>query len=92
MTFFLGHRDPKTEQSLLCLKPFFLRRWQKEIQEHILRQIGTDAIVRIVDAAVVQVAIVVHVPCVVGVVAVRGTKKSKTGKSIIQAMTGETSS
>ena len=83
MTFFLEHKDPKTEQSLLCLKPFFPRRWQKEIQEHILRQIGTDAIVRIVDVVVVQVAIIVHVPRIVGVIAVRGTKKSKTVKSIV---------
>ena len=83
MTFFLEHKDPKTEQSLLCLKPFFSRRWQKEIQEHILRQIGTDAIVRIVDVVVVQVAIIVHVPRIVGVIAVRGTKKSKTVKSIV---------
>jgi len=36
-----------------------------------LKQIGDDAVVSVVDIAVVHIAIVIHVPRVVGVVVVR---------------------
>ncbi len=43
---------------------------------------GADAIVVIVDVVVVEVAIVVHVPCVVRVVAVRGTAPNQKRQTI----------
>lgn len=73
--FLLRPIGPKTENSLLCLKPCFQSTWRMENQDEVnlLRQIGADTIVRVVDVVVVDAAVIVDVARIVRVVVVGGT-------------------